>query len=77
MPKKKSTEQTEKHLKLNIRPLIESRGLSISAFGRLAHIDYRTAYDIVSGKYKRIGLNTIEKIVKALQCEIADLFVWE
>ena len=73
MTKKK----TEKHLKLNVRPLIESKGLSISAFGRLANIDYRTAYDIVSGKYKRIGINTIEKIVKALGCSIDDLFAWE
>lgn len=73
----KKTKVHKKRLKLNVRPLIESRGLSISAFGRLAHIDYRTAYDIVSGKYKRIGLNTIEKIVKALECNINDLFIWE
>ena len=74
MPKKKPA---EKHLKLNVMPLIEAKGLSISAFGRLAGFDYRTAYDIVKRKYKRIGLDTLEKIVKALDCKIEDLFVWD
>lgn len=77
MKKKQNTVQPEKHLKLNIQPLVEAKGLSISAFGRLAGFDYRTAYDLVKGKYKRIGLDTLEKLMKALECDIADLFIFE
>lgn len=68
----------EKHLKLNVQALLDKKELSIAEFARRAGFEYRTAHDIVTGKYKRIGINTtLAKILIALDCKIEELIVWE
>lgn len=67
----------EKHLVFNIRPLMEKQSLNIAQFAKKTGLNYATVHAIVNGKYKRIGLDTLEKMCKALKCEIGDLFIWE
>ncbi len=68
---------TEKHLAFNIRPLLEKHSMNISQFAKKTGMNYATVHAIVNGKYKRIGLDTLEKMCKALKCDIGDLFIWE
>ncbi len=67
----------EKHLKLNLRSLLDQHSLSITQFAEKTGMTYVTVHAIVNGKYKRIGLETLEKMCKALKCDIGDLFIWE
>lgn len=67
----------EKHLKINLKKLLEDKGMSVNDLAEKAGFSYVTILSMKNGKYKRIGLDTIERLCKALKCELTDLLVWE
>lgn len=77
MSAKKTDDKTNKHLKLSIGSLLQERAMSRYEFAELTGMDYTTVGDLVNANYKRIGIDTLERICKALNVEVGDLFVWE
>jgi DNA-binding Xre family transcriptional regulator len=73
----KKIEKPAKHLKMNIQALLDQKGWSISKLAEDTGLNYKTIHSIVRNKYSRIGLDTLEKICKALNVDAGDLFVWE
>ena len=70
-------DKKEKTLKFRIREIIDEKEMSIAEFAEKADLHYNTALAIVSGKYKRIGLDTLSQMCRALKVEVSELFVWE
>ena len=67
----------DKSLKFNFKAMLEKSEMSREQFAAAADIHYTTVGDLVNGNYKRFGIDLLEKICKTLNCDIADLFVWE
>lgn len=57
----------------NLRKLRENKALSQEKLARLANVGNNTIVKIESGKNKNPTLNTLKKIVKALEVSIDDL----
>lgn len=77
MDPKKKAGKPEKHLKWNFKPLFEKSEMTRAAFAAETGMDYTTVGDLINGNYRRVGLETLEKICITLNCDVGDLFVWE
>lgn len=77
MASKKKTDDHEKQLKFNLRPILEKRNWKIQNFSDEVGLSYRSAYGIVTNRYRRVDLDTLAKMSKALNVEVGELFVWE
>ena len=77
MEPKKKTEKPEKHLKFKLLDVLEQSGMTRYEFAEKANLNYASVSDLVNEKYKRFGIETLEKICKALNVDVGDLFIWE
>lgn len=77
MTKKETIKEPEKHLKLNLKALLEAKNMSRNEFVEKTGFTYVSVSAMVNGQYRRIGFETLERICHALDCDITELLVWE
>lgn len=70
----KKQEQT---LQFRVKEILKEKGITIADFAEKAGLHYNTALSVVNGKYKRIGLDTLSQMCKALEVDVSELFTWE
>lgn len=62
-------------IKLKVREVAESRGIStITELAARCGLAYDTASDFWHGRMKRVDLAVLDRVCKALQCRIEDVF---
>jgi DNA-binding Xre family transcriptional regulator len=66
--------QTKFIIEFNIKALLERCGKSPIQIAEMTGLHVRTVRDLVSGRYERIGLDTITRLCAALDVEPGDLF---
>ena len=67
----------EKILQFRIKDILLEKEMTIAEFAEKAGLHYNTALSIVNGKYKRIGLDTLSQMCRALKVDVSELFTWE
>lgn len=76
MPRKKSARRLMR-IRLLIKDMAESRGLSRAQLARRADITYETVFNIWRNAYTDVSISTLVKIARALRCNVNDLFTIE
>jgi len=76
MDTRKKTEKPKK-LKLNLREVLSNSGLSRYELAKKLGLHYVTISSMINDEYKRVEVETLEKICLAMDVGISDLFVWE
>ena len=62
-------------IKLKVREVAESRGITtITELAARCALAYDTASDFWHGRMKRVDLTVLDRVCKALQCRIEDVF---
>lgn len=62
-------------MKLNIKPLVDAKGLNKHQFSQLIQVGYVAACNLYEGKTERIYFDTLERICKVLECTPNDIIV--
>ena len=62
-------------MKLNIKHLVDERGLNRHQFSQLIQVGYVAACNLYEGKTERIYFDTLERICKVLNCTPNDIIV--
>jgi len=60
-------------LRLRVREIAESRGISRGKLSRMSDLSYPTIRDIWADPYRDIPMSTLEKLAKALKVELSEL----
>ncbi len=60
-------------LRLRVKEIAESKGLSRGKLSRMSDLSYPTIRDIFADPYRDVPLSTLEKLSKALNVEISEL----
>ncbi len=60
-------------LRLRVKEIAESRGISRGKLSRMADLSYPTIRDIFADPYRDVPMSTIEKLAKALKVDISQL----
>ena len=68
---------TALNTRLRVGELLKERGITPLRFAEMTGLNYRTVLQIVSNRYTKIGLETIDKICEALNVKPADLFEYK
>jgi len=61
--------------RLRVKELSEARGLNITTLSRRAELSYRQAWMIWHDRVSQLDFRTLERIARALEVNIGDLFV--
>jgi DNA-binding Xre family transcriptional regulator len=61
-------------LVLRLDELLAERGLGVCEFAKLSGLEYHTIGSLISGKWKRIGLETLYSLAFALKVQPGELF---
>jgi DNA-binding Xre family transcriptional regulator len=64
-------------VKLRIREVAESKGIKRAALARKADITYETLHLLWNDPYRKITLDVAVKLARALDVQVADLYVVE
>ena len=62
-------------MRLNIKELVDPKGLNKHQFGQLIQVGYTTACNLYNGKTERIYFDTLERICKVLECTPNDIII--
>ena len=62
-------------MRLNIKDLVDAKGLNKHQFGQLIQVGYTAACNLYNGKTERIYFETLERICKVLECTPNDIIV--
>lgn len=62
-------------MRLNIKNLVDEKGLNKHQFGQLIQVGYTAACNLYNGKTERIYFDTLERICKVLECTPNDIIV--
>ncbi len=60
-------------LRMRVKEVAESKGISMARLGRMADLDPRTMRLIYKDPYRDIAYSTLVKLAKALDVDIAEL----
>lgn len=61
-------------MRLRVKELAEERGVSLSKLSRIADVSYKTVQAMWRDPYHGFNTKTLERIAKALQVPLSDLF---
>jgi DNA-binding Xre family transcriptional regulator len=61
-------------IRLKIREIAESRKINMSKLSRMADVNYNTIRGIWDNPNRDIAVTTLEKIAKALNVNVSDLY---
>lgn len=62
-------------MRLNIKHLVDQKGLNRHQFSQLIQVGYVAACNLYEGKTERIYFDTLERICKVLECTPNDIIV--
>ena len=62
-------------MRLNIKELVDAKGLNKHQFGQLIQVGYTAACNLYNGKTERIYFDTLERICKVLECTPNDVII--
>ena len=62
-------------MRLNIKDLVDAKGLNKHQFAQLIQVGYTAACNLYNGKTERIYFETLERICKVLECTPNDIIV--
>ena len=62
-------------MRLNIKDLVDAKGLNKHQFAQLIQVGYTAACNLYNGKTERIYFDTLERICKVLECTPNDIIV--
>lgn len=62
-------------MRLNIKHLVDQKGLNRHQFSQLIQVGYIAACNLYEGKTERIYFDTLERICKVLECTPNDIIV--
>ena len=62
-------------MRLNIKDLVDAKGLNKHQFGQLIQVGYTAACNLYNGKTERIYFDTLERICIVLECTPNDIIV--
>lgn len=62
-------------MRLNIKHLVDRKGLNRHQFAQLIQVGYVAACNLYEGKTERIYFDTLERICKVLECTPNDIIV--
>ena len=60
-------------MRLNIKDLVDAKGLNKHQFGQLIQVGYTAACNLYNGKTERIYFDTLEHRCKVLECTPNDI----
>lgn len=63
-------------IKLNIKPLLESKNFSVYRLAKEMDIPYATASILCKGNTTRINFNILDSLCKVLDCTPNDIFLF-
>lgn len=61
-------------MRLRVRELAEARGIGLSKLSRIADVNYKTVQTIWRDPYHGVNTKTLERIAKALDVSMSELF---
>ena len=61
-------------MRLRVRELAEARGIGLSKLSRIADVNYKTVQTIWRDPYHGVNTKTLERIAKALNVPMSELF---
>ena len=61
-------------MRLRVRELAEARGIGLSKLSRIADVNYKTVQTIWRDPYHGVNTKTLERIAKALNIPMSELF---
>lgn len=64
-------------IQLNIKQILQNKGKTAYWLAKKTGISPNNIGKICNGETKNIRLDTMEKLCKALECEIEDLFLFQ
>ena len=62
-------------MRLNIKDLVDKKGLNRHQFGQLIQVGYTAACNLYNGNTERIYFETLERICKVLECTPNDILI--
>lgn len=62
-------------MRLNIKDLVDAKGLNKHQFAQLIQVGYTAACNLYNGKTERIYFDTLERICKVLECTPNDIII--
>ena len=62
-------------MRLNIKELVDAKGLNKHQFGQLIQVGYTAACNLYNGKTERIYFDTLERICKVLEYTPNDVII--
>lgn len=64
-------------MKLNIKPLVDSKGMNRNQLSKELKIGYQAACNLYDGNVQRIYFDTLENLCNVLDCTPNDIFIFD
>lgn len=64
-------------MKLNIKPLVDAKGMNRNQLSKELKIGYQAACNLYSGNVERIYFDTLENLCRVLNCTPNDILIFE
>ena len=64
-------------MKLNIKPLVDSKGMNRNQLSKELKIGYQAACNLYTGNVERIYFNTLENLCHVLNCTPNDILIFD
>lgn len=64
-------------MKLNIKPLVDAKGLNRNQLSKELKIGYQAACNLYDGNVQRIYFDTLENLCNVLDCTPNDIFIFD
>lgn len=62
-------------MKLNIKPLVDAKGMNRNQLSKELKIGYQAACNLYSGNVERIYFDTLENLCRVLNCTPNDILI--
>ena len=62
-------------MKLNIKPLVDAKGLNRNQLSKELKIGYQATCNLYDGNAQRIYFDTLQRLCNVLECTTNDIFV--
>lgn len=64
-------------MKLNIKPLVDSKGMNRNQLSKELKIGYQAACNLYTGNVERIYFDTLENLCRVLNCTPNDILIFD
>lgn len=64
-------------MKLNIKPLVDSKGMNRNQLSKELKIGYQAACNLYAGNVERIYFDTLESLCHVLNCTPNDILIFD